>query len=131
MKFFLKFHHRLLNSRLLARPGSVFTLLQKETPGHPQGFPVDPALQALQVPVAVGAFLPAMQFLNGQNGTTRLNKMTHAQLNDIEWFYNETFGGLLFLTFLFYIYQLFISLCVSVYYNRSSFLRVIQIKALM
>jgi hypothetical protein len=69
----------------------------KATAGHPAGLPADAALVALgpaPQAVPVGTALPPAAILAGLPWTRgRLASLTAAQINDLEWFYNERFVG--------------------------------------
>jgi hypothetical protein len=75
--------------------GSVLKTMVKATAGHPAGIPADAALVALgPAPVPVGIALPPAAIMAGLPWTRgRLASLTAAQLNDLEWFYNERFVG--------------------------------------
>ena len=88
------------NYRLLrAHLDAIVTLPIKSIAGHPPGrAPIDPVLRALPTPVLIAtavpnglAFAPAggwsFDHIMGQN------VFTAANLDDLEWFYNETFPG--------------------------------------
>ncbi len=85
-----------------ARAGRAMTPLLKTVAGHPAppvaGVPRDPALLALAgagAPVPVGAELPALSFAPAGAWThTQIMSLTHAQLDDLEWFYNPRFEGI-------------------------------------
>ncbi len=65
-------------------------------PGQPAGAaPQDPALAAfLAADVAVGANLPvALGFPAGGWTFASVMSLTHSQLDDLDWFYNERFAG--------------------------------------
>jgi hypothetical protein len=81
------------NSKTAA--SSVLQTMVKATAGHPAGVPADATLVALgPAPVPVGIALPPEAILAGLPWTRgRLASLTAAQLNDLEWFYNELFVG--------------------------------------
>ena len=86
-----------MNERI-AQTARSMTPLLKTVAGHPAGVvPRDPALLALvgAEPVPVGAALPAaLSFPAGGAWThAQIMGLTSAQLDDLEWFYNERFGG--------------------------------------
>ena len=80
------------------RAGRALVPLVKDVVGHPApaagGAPRDPALVALAAPVPVGTALPALAFPPGGMWThVAIMSLTHAQVDDLEWFYNKLFGG--------------------------------------
>jgi hypothetical protein len=83
------------NSKIGVVAGSVLKTMVKATVGHPAGVPTDAALVALgPVPVPVGTALPPAAIMAGLPWTSgRIASLTAAQLNDLEWFYNEQFVG--------------------------------------
>jgi hypothetical protein len=65
----------------------------KAVVGHPAAHPADPALAAAG-PIAVGTALPAAAFPAIQEWTrAAVMNLSGPQLNDLQWFYNEAFGG--------------------------------------
>jgi hypothetical protein len=78
-----------------ARAGCALTPLLKTIAGHPVGVvPVDAGLRALGALVPVGTALPALGFpLAGAWTHAAVMSLSHVQLNDLEWFYNQLFGG--------------------------------------
>ncbi len=71
-------------------------LLRKTVAGHPERKPteeVDEALLDVEVPFPVGAFPPRLKFypLEGLTGA-EISGLTHAQIDDLAWFYNVEFG---------------------------------------
>eukprot|EP00291_Cryptomonas_curvata_P020683 CAMPEP_0172164132 /NCGR_PEP_ID=MMETSP1050-20130122/7673_1 /TAXON_ID=233186 /ORGANISM="Cryptomonas curvata, Strain CCAP979/52" /LENGTH=188 /DNA_ID=CAMNT_0012834431 /DNA_START=6 /DNA_END=572 /DNA_ORIENTATION=+ len=83
------------NSKIGFVAGGVLQTMVKATAGHPAGLPTDPALVALgPAPVSVGTALPPAAIMAGLPWTRgRVASLTAAQLNDLEWFYNEQFVG--------------------------------------
>jgi hypothetical protein len=81
------------NGRASADDG-LLLLLRKTRSGHPSREPNDPKLQELQRPVQVGKSPPSLLFFPKKGLTTsNINKLTDAQINDLEWYYNEKFSG--------------------------------------
>jgi hypothetical protein len=81
------------NIRAFADDG-LLLLLSKTKPGHPQREPNDPKLQELQRPVPVGNSPPSLSFFPKKGlATPKVNKLTGAQIDDLEWYYNEEFSG--------------------------------------
>jgi DNA polymerase III gamma/tau subunit len=83
------------NDRRLAGQGRL-RLLRKTVAGHPERKPtekVDEALLDVDVPFPVGAFPPRLKFfpLEGLTGA-EISGLTHAQIDDLAWFYNVEFG---------------------------------------
>jgi hypothetical protein len=88
----------MLQNQRRACGGRALVPLLKAVAGHPapaaDGAPRDPALAALAAPVPVGTALPALAFPPGGMWThAAIMSLTHAQLDDLEWFYNTLFGG--------------------------------------
>jgi hypothetical protein len=84
------------NSKIGVVAGSVLKAMVKTTVGHPDNrVPADPALVALgPAPVPVGSALPPAAIMAGLPWTHgSIASLTAAQLNDLEWFYNEQFVG--------------------------------------
>ncbi len=80
------------NSKIGVVAGSVLKAMVKTTVGHPDNrVPADPALVALgPAPVPVGSALPPAAIMAGLPWTHgSIASLTAAQLNDLEWFYNE------------------------------------------
>eukprot|EP00961_Rhodomonas_salina_P259994 3513533-Rhodomonas_salina.1 len=78
--------------RLTVAGDSPLLPLVKVTPNHANQPPGAAALQALQQPVPIGTRLPDLSFFPAA-GISRaaLTGLTVAQINDLEWFYNEGF----------------------------------------
>ncbi|KAJ3049728.1 hypothetical protein HK097_009310 [Rhizophlyctis rosea] len=83
---------RIRNSNLLTAQHAIRPTI-KENAHHAATQPVDPGLAALPVPVPVGTALPPLAFFPAA-GLTRqgIHELTHANINDLEWFYNVRFG---------------------------------------
>ena len=83
------------NSKVGSNTGIVLKMMVKATAGHPARVPTDSVLVALgAAPVPVGTALPPAAIMAGQTWTRgRIASLTTAQLNDLEWFYNEQFVG--------------------------------------
>ena len=74
------------------RAGRALTPLLKSVPGHPNVVPANDVLAGLPVPVPLGSALP--DFLPGGTWShASVMSLTHAQLNDLQWFYNQQCGS--------------------------------------
>ena len=84
------------NSKIDSAADSVLKTMVKAIANHPAGgVPTDAALVALgPAPVRFGTALPPSAIMAGLPWTRgRIASLTAAQLNDLEWFYNERFVG--------------------------------------
>jgi hypothetical protein len=87
-------NHRLLHANLQA----IVRLPIKSIAGHPPGIPDDAVLQALPIPVPITTAVPLGIAFAPAGGWSfdhviGSHSFTAANLDDLEWFYNDTFAG--------------------------------------
>jgi hypothetical protein len=87
-------NHRLLYADLHA----IVRLPIKSIAGHPPGVPNDPVFQALPIPVPITTAVPLGIAFAPAGGWSfdhiiGPDSFTAANLDDLEWFYNDSFAG--------------------------------------